>query len=312
MKLLYTLHQLPAELRGGALAIGNFDGVHRGHAHLLSRLKSLAQTIEGPAIVLTFDPHPVRVLNPAKAPTPLTWTDRKAELIGACGIDVVIAYPTDRELLALSYDEFFREIVEQKIGAHAMVEGPNFFFGRDRQGDVVKLDELCRSATVRLEIVEPIQIDGEYISSSRIRGLIGAGQVGLARTMLTQPYRLRGLVTRGDRRGRELGFPTANLSAVETLVPRAGVYAGRTQLENSKYWSAIHIGPSPTFSETSKIEVHLLDFEGSIYGKSIEVEFFEPLRGARKFTSADELRRQLKQDIQQTRQIAKQHSAQAG
>ncbi|MFN6206977.1 MAG: riboflavin kinase, partial [Planctomycetota bacterium] len=219
MKLLRRLEQFPSELRGGALTIGNFDGVHRGHKHVMQRLKQHAAAVNGPAIVFTFDPHPARLLRPEHSPPPLTWIDRKAELLSELGVDAVVAYPTDLALLHLEYADFFHKIVLERIGARAMVEGPNFYFGHDRQGDVQKLAELCTDYGLALEVVQPkLETSGEeMISSSRIRRLIGSGDVAGAGRLLTQPYRIRGLVVHGSARGASLGFPTANLDAIDTL-----------------------------------------------------------------------------------------------
>lgn len=311
MKLFRKIDDFPTHLRGGALSIGNFDGVHRGHARLLAELIEHADTLDGPSIVFTFDPHPVRLLNPEKAPPPLTWTDRKAELLGHLGIDVVIAYPTSRELLGLEYTDFFEQIILKKLGVRAMVEGPNFYFGKDRMGTVKSLAKLCEEKKMALKIVDPVVEGDEYISSSRIRKLIASGDVGPASRMLTQPYRLRGMVTHGAGRGHELGFPTANLDAVDTLVPGQGVFAGRAIIEETKRWAAIHIGPSETFGDVFKIEVHVLDFDASIYGQTIEVEFLERLRKPKKFDSASELKKQLNNDIEQIRVFANNYSTKA-
>ena len=224
---------------------------------------------------------------------------------------MVIAYPTDRELLDLSYIEFFEQIIVKKLGAKAMVEGPNFFFGRDRQGDTSKLQELCDQHDLRLEVVEPIVQGERFISSSRIRELVSDGQISAAADMLTQPYRVRGMVTHGAGRGKQLGFPTANLDAVDTLVPGMGVYAGRAFLDGITRWAAIHIGPSETFADVYKIEVHILDFSGSLYGNIIEVEFIQQLREPQKFESAAELQNQVQLDVDNIRTIAKTCSTKA-
>lgn len=305
MKLIRQIADIPDSLRGCAVTIGNFDGVHRGHAVLIKELKLLAERVKGASIVFTFDPHPVRILRPAETPPPLTWTNRKADLLAKLGVDAVVAYPTDRALLSLGYQEFFSQIVLQALGAKAMVEGPNFFFGRAREGNTRRLRALCDQENVELKIVEPT-IDGtDLISSSRIRDLIQAGNVGDAASMLTQPYRIRGMVTHGAARGGKIGFPTANLDAIDTLVPGLGVYAGRSYIDGKAYWSAIHVGPNPTFGELHrKVESHLLGFEGSIYGKPIEVDFVARLRDIHRFDSAEELIKQLKSDVETTRAIS--------
>ena len=216
---------------GGAVSIGNFDGVHLGHARIVERLKAQARQVGGPALVFTFDPHPVRLLRPELAPPPLTWTDRKAALLGALGVDAVIAYPTDKALLELLPEEFFAAIVRRSLAARALVEGTNFFFGHDRRGTIDVLRRLALAAHVALEVVEPVVVGGETVSSSRVRKLVAAGDVADARRLLTEPYRIRGQVARGAGRGSQLGFPTANLEQVETLLPALGVYAGRGFLD---------------------------------------------------------------------------------
>jgi riboflavin kinase/FMN adenylyltransferase len=306
MKLIRKLPEFPESLRGGALTIGNFDGVHRGHAVILGQLKKFAAQLGGASVVFTFDPHPVRILRPEQTPPPLTWTNRKADLLAELGIDVVVAYPTDRQLLELSYVDFFQKIIVEEMGAKAMVEGPNFFFGKGRQGNPQRLKELCEQNKVQLEIVTPLLESDEFISSSRIRNLIKEGDVDLASQLLTNPYRIRGMVTHGAARGSKIGFPTANLDAIDTLVPAMGVYAGRTFVAGRSHWSAIHIGPNPTFGEDlPKVESHLLDFEGSIYGETIEIEFISRLRNICQFDGVDQLKAQLNVDIESTRKIAR-------
>jgi riboflavin kinase/FMN adenylyltransferase len=309
MQLFRKLSDFPPALRGGALTIGNFDGVHLGHQILINELKNYATELGSAAIVFTFDPHPVRILRPDQTPPPLTWTNRKADLLAELGVDVVVAYPTDREMLNLTYQEFFQQIVIDQLGAKAMVEGPNFFFGKEREGNIETLAGLCDENQVRLKIVEPLLAEDTYVSSSRIRDLIRAGMVAAATEMLTHPYRIRGLVTHGAARGSQIGFPTANLDAIDTLVPSKGVYAGRTYVDGRSHWSAIHIGPNPTFGEqVGKVESHLLDFASSLYGQVIEVDFIRRLRDIRQFESAEELKQQLAQDVAETRNIARQMS----
>ncbi|MEL7497257.1 MAG: bifunctional riboflavin kinase/FAD synthetase [Planctomycetota bacterium] len=306
MKLIRKLEDFPDSLRGGAITIGNFDGVHKGHAVIIKQLKAFAGQLNGPAVVFTFDPHPVRLLRPEQAPPPLTWTNRKADLLAEVGVDAVVAYPTNHDLLRLTYQEFFQTIIVDAISAKAMVEGPNFYFGQNREGDTERLSELCQEHQIELKIVTPETVDGEFISSSRIRQLIALGDVDTARGMLTRPYRIRGMVTHGAARGATIGFPTANLDAIDTLVPAMGVYAGRTFVNGRSHWSAIHIGPNPTFGdEHRKVESHLLNFEGSIYGQPIEVDFVSRLRDIRQFDSADALVEQLNSDVESTRRVAR-------
>ncbi|HZL89905.1 MAG TPA: bifunctional riboflavin kinase/FAD synthetase [Pirellulaceae bacterium] len=301
MQLFRSLDDLPTALRGGAVTISNFDGVHRGHARIIQRLLAKAKEVSGPSIVFTFDPHPVRLLRPDKAPPPLTWTDRKAELLADLGVDAVIAYPTDEALLSLSPEEFFARIVRQELAAQAMVEGPNFYFGKHRAGNIELLAQLCRTAGMQLEIVEPLVMDGDIVSSSRIRALIAAGEVAQARELLTEPYRIRGMVTHGAARGQKIGFPTANVDAIDTLLPAHGVYAGRGYVGEDRWPAAINIGPAPTFGENAvKVEAHLIGFHGSLYGEPIAVDFLSRLRGVQTFAGALALKVQLAADIAAT------------
>lgn len=304
MKLIRDLAAWPDQLRRGAVAIGNFDGVHRGHARIVQELIAQAREVGGPAVVFTFDPHPAWLLRPAEAPPPLTWTDRKMQLLVELGVDSMIAYPTDEALLELSPREFFDQIVRQKLDARAMVEGPNFFFGHNRAGNIEVLGQYCRDAGISLDIVEPVVSDGDFVSSSRVRRLIAAGDVMAANRMLTQPYRIRGMVTHGAGRGAKLGFPTANVSAIDTLLPGAGVYAGRAHIEQGTWPAAINLGPNPTFGEQAiKVEVHLIGFHGSLYGQPLEVDFLSRLRDIRPFPSVDALKSQLEQDIAAAKEV---------
>lgn len=305
MKLLRDLAALAFDQRGGAVAIGNFDGVHLGHARIVERLISQARRVGGPAIVFTFDPHPVRILRPALAPPPLTWTDRKAQLLAELGVDLIIAYPTDQALLHLTDRQFFDLIVRGQLAARAMVEGPNFFFGRDRTGTIDVLRRFTTEAGMALEVVEPVMAGGEIVSSSRVRMLLSAGQIDEAREILTRPYRIRGMVTHGVGRGGRIGFPTANISAIDTLLPAAGVYAG-CAIAGGEYWpAAINIGGNPTFGEqTLKVEVHLIGFEGQLYGQPLEVDFLSRLRDVRPFSGVEELKLQLSRDIAAALDIA--------
>jgi riboflavin kinase/FMN adenylyltransferase len=248
-------------------------------------------------VAFTFDPHPASLLRPERCPTPLTGIERRAELLGELGVDAVIAYPTDQALLRLTAREFFETILRDRLGARAIVEGPNFCFGRDRQGTIDTLRQLAEEAGVAVEVVEPVIVDGQEISSSRVRRLVAAGEVAAARRLLTQPYRLHGTVSRGAGRGAQLGFPTANLEGITTVLPAEGVYGGAGYLPE-RWPVAINIGPNPTFGESdTKVEVHLIGFSGSLYGQTIDVEFLQRLRDVRTFAGIDELTKQLRQDI---------------
>jgi riboflavin kinase/FMN adenylyltransferase len=303
VEIITDLQQLPASARGGAVAIGNFDGVHLGHARIVQHLTEMAREIDGAAVVFTFDPHPVRLLRPAEAPPPLTWTDRKAELLGELGVDILIAYPTDEALLQLEPEAFFEQIVQRCLGARAMVEGTNFFFGHKRAGTVQRLRDLTSAAGIKLEVVQPVDMEGQPVSSSRIRQLLAEGDVDHVRTMLTRPYRLRGMVTHGAGRGAKIGIPTANLEAIDTLLPGDGVYAGLGHSE--RIWpAAINVGPNPTFGETAhKVEVHLIGCDETLYGKPLELDFFSRIRDIQPFPGVQQLQAQLARDVEQAKTV---------
>jgi riboflavin kinase/FMN adenylyltransferase len=312
--LFRRLDDLPERCLGGAVSIGNFDGVHLGHKRILSCLVERATQIRQatqvacPAIVMTFDPHPARLLRPSQAPWPLTWTERKAQLLCTAGVDAVVAYPTDAALLTMTAQEFFEQIVVRKLKAKAMVEGPDFFFGHDRQGDIALLRQLCQSSGIALEVVQTAEFEGTVVSSSRIRALISAGQVERAGELMGRPYRIRGIVEHGEGRGNGLGYPTANVGKIELLVPGEGIYAGTVWIDGTPYATAMSVGGNPTFGENVfKVEAFVLDYDGNLYERPIEIDFLARLRDIMKFDSADQLVAQMALDVEQTRQIYKEN-----
>ncbi len=298
MQLIRDLAELPNELRGGAITIGNFDGVHRGHAFVVKRLLQRAGEVGGAAVVFTFDPHPVRLLRPNEAPPPLTWTDRKADLLGELGVNAMVAYPTDEALLKLTAREFFDQIVVGRLAAKAIVEGPNFYFGHKRSGTIDVLREFCDESGILLDVVNPVKFAHQVCSSSNVRELLAAGKILAVNCILTQPYRIRGMVAHGAGRGAKIGFATANVEAIDTLLPAAGVYAGRAWVGQTAWPAAINLGPNPTFGEHAlKTEVHLIGFHGSIYGQPLEVDFLARLRDIQRFSDVNALKNQLRTDI---------------
>jgi riboflavin kinase / FMN adenylyltransferase len=302
MNVFHSLDEFPDQFRGGAVTVGNFDGVHRGHAGLIARLKDLARTIGGPAVVFTFDPHPARLLHPEAAPLPLIWTERKIELFAELGIDAVLVYPTDQTLLGLTARDFFDRVIRNCLDARAILEGPNFFFGRGRGGTIETLHQFCTEADMRFEVSSPVEIGGQIVSSSRIRQSLLEGQVEDARSMLGRPYRLRGTVVRGAGRGGKLGFPTANLASCRTLVPADGIYAGLARTETQLHPTAVSVGGNPTFGENQrKVEAYLLDFQGDLYDRPLEVDFLARLRAPEKFPSPEALIAQMTRDVEATR-----------
>lgn len=279
--------------RPRSVAVGTFDGVHLGHR----------EVIAGSDSVLTFQPHPVSVISPQHRPKLLTTLERKAELVAEIGVREMIVIPFDAEFAARSATEFIDDVLVGALGAGQVSIGENFRFGHKAQGDPRLLLADERFSTV----VHPLlEVDGEIVSSSHIRGLVLAGEVGEANRLLGAPFQLRGEVVHGDARGRELGFPTANLVPEEELVcPGHGVYAcladGRP--------AAVSIGVRPTF-QTGRgelIEAYILDFEGDLYGSDLRLEFLARLRGERRFEDPEALIEQIHADVQRTREITAAH-----
>lgn len=292
---------------GLAVAVGNFDGVHVGHAAIVRRLRGAADRLGVPAVALTFDPHPVAIVRPDAAPTPLTTPARRAGLLLALGLDAVLVQPADRRLVALDARTFYRTVLRSGLRAAAMVEGSDFRFGTGREGDVRLLADLCAADGVAFEVVEPVIDTIGAVSSSRIRGLVAAGDVEAANRLLTAPYRLSGRVVRGAGRGAGLGFPTANLADVATLPPAAGVYAARAAVAGADGWfpAAVHIGPNASFGETHcSIEAHLVGFNGDLYERGLDVDFLARLRDTRRFDAVEDLLAQMRSDVDTAARIA--------
>ena len=297
MKLLRGFES-PSFYRGGFVSIGNFDGVHCGHQAMLTSLVGRARENMVPAVVLTFDPHPIEVLRPDAAPPRLTTIEHRAELLQKFGVDCVIVLPTTQRFLTLTADEFFHTIVRTELQARGLVEGPNFFFGKNREGSIAVLRELCLKNQILLDVIPPVIADNQLVSSSVIRTLIDSGDVKESARLLGHEYRLSGQVVHGAERGRKLGFPTANLAETTTLVPGEGVYAATTTIDGIEYGAAVNVGPNPTFGEAAKkVEVHILNFNGDLYGKSLNVDFHQKIRNVIRCTSVDELLAQLQKDL---------------
>jgi riboflavin kinase/FMN adenylyltransferase len=296
----------PARARGAYVSVGNFDGVHRGHQRLLGRLRARADAAGVPALAVTFDPHPVALLRPEKAPVPLVWPERELALLCEAGATEVGVFRTGPWLLELSARAFFERVLRDQFAARGLVEGPNFAFGHDRRGDVGILREWCAEAGIDFEVVEGTTVDGTMVSSSRIRQVLGAGGVEEAARLLGRPHRLRGLVAHGAGRGAGLGFPTLNLSGVDVLIPADGVYAARAWIDGREpAWpAACNLGPNPTFGDQArKVEAHLIGFVGDLYGRSVELDFLQRLRATRRFDGPDDLLQQVQADVDHARRI---------
>jgi riboflavin kinase/FMN adenylyltransferase len=288
------------------LTIGSFDGVHLGHRRILAQLTAGAQAAAKPAVVLTFHPHPVEVLHGPRKNYYLTDPWERAALLGECGVDYVVTLPFDHSVAITSAQRFLEQLKEH-LGFTQLWVGENFALGKDREGDVPALRTFGETLGFKLHVVEPVEMGGELVSSSRIRHLLRAGDVETATRLLDRPYRLRGVVIPGDERGRSLGFPTANLNIDESrLLPASGVYVGRAQLGARSFDAVTNIGVRPTFEgqpERPLAEVHLLGFSGKIYGQMLEVRFLTRLRDEKRFASVEELVAQIDADVERTREL---------
>jgi riboflavin kinase/FMN adenylyltransferase len=276
------------------LAVGEFDGVHVGHR----------EVIRGADTVVTFEPHPRTVVAPESAPKLLTSLAVKAELIAELDVRELVVIPFDGERSQQSAQEFIdRELVEH-LGARTVAVGENFRFGHRAQGDA---DLLRSQSAFRTRVVELVELDGEIVSSTHIRGLVTAGEVDVARRFLGAPFQMRGTVVHGDKRGRTLGFPTANLvPAPDLVVPGHGIYACRAQVGGENRLAAVNVGVRPTF-KTGRgllVEAYVLDFEGDLYGKEMRLDFLERLRGERRFETVESLVEQMHRDVEDARRVA--------
>jgi riboflavin kinase/FMN adenylyltransferase len=283
-----------AQRRPRNLAVGEFDGVHLGHR----------EVIAGADTVLTFEPHPRTVVAPDSAPKLLNTLAIKADLVASLGVDELVVIPFDGERMAQTAQDFIdRELVE-RLGAERVSVGENFRFGNRARGDA---DLLRAQDAFETRVVKMVEVDGEIISSTHIRGLVAAGEVGRAARFLGAPFHMRGTVAHGDKRGRTLGFPTANLVPDPRLVvPDHGIYACRAQVGGETHIAAVNVGVRPTF-KTGRgllVEAYLLDFEGDIYDHELRLDFLERLRGERRFDSVDELVEQMGRDVDETRRVA--------
>lgn len=302
--------QIPASHRHCCLTLGNFDGVHLGHRQILDALRQLADELEAPAVVATFDPHPLCLLRPEAAPPVLTSLQERTRLLAAAGVDSVCVLPVTSEFLQMTAREFFTDILLGQFAARGLVEGPNFHFGRGREGNTELLRQFCAEAGVRFVEVPAVADSSQMISSSRIRELLVEGRLATALELLGHPLRLHGVVATGAQRGRTLGFPTANLDGHIGLLPASGVYAGICRIDGQLFPTAISIGPNPTFAENQhKVECHLAGFSGNLYGRPLSVDLVSEIRPLRSFTSVEELRRQITADVAAVYDLVRGHWA---
>jgi riboflavin kinase / FMN adenylyltransferase len=295
---------LPPEFQGGIVALGNFDGFHGGHQAVVGRAIALAKERGVPALVATFDPHPIRHFRPDTPPFRLTSLDQRARLFGAAGADAMIVFSFGAELANVTAEGFITDWLIGNLGASGVVTGEDFTFGKARGGNVDVLRALGSAQGLTCEAVAPIT-DGNVISSSRIRDALKSGDCATATKLLTRPFAVEGVVQHGDKNGRKLGFPTANIDMGTYLRPRYGIYAVKGRLPDGRVLNgAANIGIRPQFDPPKELlEPYFFDFSEDLYGQTIEVEFHAFLRGEAKFESMDALMDQMAQDCDAARAI---------
>lgn len=307
MKVIESLAEIEIPFENAVVTIGNFDGVHKGHHSLMDAVIKKAGEIGGTAIVMTFEPHPLKVLRNGSSPPLITLYEQKKERIEASGIDVLICINFTEEFAALDPEYFLEKILVEKIGMKAIVAGRDYAFGKNRKGNIDFLKAMGGKLGYQVVLPDWIEClqEGDRISSTRIRETILSGDVGRAASMLGRYYQIRGEVVRGrNRGGKLLGFPTANILFQDELCPKYGVYAVTAEIDGKRFDGVANMGVSPTFGDDMfTAEVHLFDFSSDIYGKKIKVDFIARLREEKKFSGLDELSAQIKKDAETAREI---------
>lgn len=305
MERLAGEQRLPERYRGGVIALGNFDGFHLGHQAVVGRAVARARAEGRPALVATFDPHPVRFFRPDVAPFRLTTLDQRERLFAEAGADAMLVYRFDAALAGLTAEAFVAERLAGLAGAAGVVTGEDFTFGKGRGGNVVVLGQLGAAHGIAAEAVGPVALDAEPVSSSRIRDALKAGDCETAARLLTRPFAIRGAVEHGDRLGRVIGYPTANLSLGSYLRPRYGVYAVTAKLDDGRTLKgAANLGVRPQFEPPKELlEPHFFDFDGDLYGQTIEVALHHFLRDEARFESVDALTAQIGRDCEAARGV---------
>ncbi len=306
MVIYHNLDVITQPFHQAVITIGNFDGVHLGHQTLFRKVKERARAVGGQSVVITFDPHPIKLMRPDKQLPMLTTTAQKIKLLADLEVDVIIVHPFSPEFGAMPAREFVQYYLVQRLGAREVVIGHDYRFGRNREGNIALLQTLGAEFGFPVHVVDAIQIDNTVVSSTLIRNLIRDGQVSAARDFLGRSYEVTGAVIRGHGRGaRLLGFPTANL-AVDNglLVPAAGIYAVRVELRGQIFPAVANIGTCPTFNNQElSLEVFLMDFDQDIYGARLAVQFVQRLRDEQRFADVPALVTQIKRDVAAARQI---------
>ena len=295
---------VPERLRGGIVALGNFDGFHKGHQAVVARAVSRARAEGRPVLVATFEPHPVRHFKPDVPPFRLTTLDQRERLFAQAGADAMIVFRFDGELAAVTAPDFITDYIASRIGAAGVVTGEDFTFGRGRGGDVALLQFLGRANQMSVDAVGAVADDGEPVSSSRIRDALKSGDCETAARLLTRPFAIEGEVEHGDKRGRTLGYPTANVALANYLRPRFGVYAVRGRLaDGTLLEGAANLGTRPTFDPPKELlEPYFFDFDGDLYGQTVEVALISFLRDEARYDSLDALKAQMAADCEAARE----------
>jgi riboflavin kinase/FMN adenylyltransferase len=294
--------------RGTVATVGTFDGVHLGHWSVLQEISRRAEATGRRSVLVTFDPHPLRIVRPEHCPPLLTTAVEKKEVLAESGLDYAVFIEFTRALAAYEPRRFVEEILLARLRVEELVIGYDHGFGKDRSGDSETLVAIGAELGFTVDVVPPVETGGQPVSSSRVRAAIQRGDMAEARACLGRPYSARGVVVRGDGRGRALGFPTANLRVGERdkLMPPEGIYAVRAQLRSGTFVGALHLGPRPTFpGAPPTIELHLLDFDRDIYGEELRVDFIEYLREIRPFATVAALVDQMKADVERARLIGR-------
>jgi riboflavin kinase / FMN adenylyltransferase len=306
MQILRSIPEL-SQLRGPLfLAIGVFDGVHLGHQAVISTSAQHARAANGTPVVVTFDPHPEKILRPDKAPHLLTATPHKIALIRALGVRHLLIIPFDKHFAATEPEDFVHQLVQHSKPLREICVGHEWSFGRNRRGNLQLLTNLGTEFDFNVIGIPPVSVNGEIVSSTTIRSAVEAGDLKKAATMLGREYTILGTVVHGDDLGKKIGFPTANLSAHSEQFPPNGVYFTEATLDGAVYPSVVNLGYRPTVSSSREriLEVYLLDFDRDIYGKDLELRFIRYLRPEKKFENVDALIRQIECDVQQARKLA--------
>lgn len=304
MLLITDLSRITTPFTNSVITLGNFDGIHLGHQELVRMVMKRAQEIRGQSMVVTFRPHPLKVLAPEKCPPLISIYEEKIELFRKLGIDVLVKIPFSLHFAEMSPRDFVRKILCDLLGLKEIFVGYNYRFGRGREGTTQTLRAMGEEFNFRVNEVKQIALKSEVISSTRIRQLLTAGEVEHAAELLGRPYAITGIVIRGDSRGKTLGFPTANIASKHAIVPANGVYAVKLSARDTCYSGVVNIGVRPTFETKSlAIEVHVFDFNEDLYGEEVTIYFIRKIREERKFETSEALIGQISRDIRAAREI---------